>query len=283
MTTTPEWLNQKICAYYRETVEASYLKTWSGASLAFHMGLDHDPERPLEESLDRTNDYLAERAGIRSGDLVLDAGCGVGGSALFLARSRGARVVGISIDSHQVELAQRFAIERSCGDRVQYQCADYMELPFADATLDVVWHIESLCYAFNLDDYLMSARRVLRSGGRFACIDVFRGDRGDPEHHRALSEGCVLHDLHSREEVIAALGRAGFVAVDTEDLTPRILGSAAVLGHLAALRRIALGFERALLDRQAPIYEAHVRGGLGAVKGFMSGAVTYGYVGAVCP
>ena len=48
------------------------------------------------------NRVLADRAGIRPGQRVLDAGCGVGGSSLWLAEQRGAAVVGITPVASQV-------------------------------------------------------------------------------------------------------------------------------------------------------------------------------------
>lgn len=281
MTSTPAWLAEKICAYYRETTEASYLRSWSREALAFHMGMHDDRHRTHEASLDNTNRFLADRAGIAGGMRVLDAGCGIGGSAIWLARERGAIVDGISLEPGGVRLASRFAEERGVGALTTFQVMDFMATTFAPGTFDVVWNMESLCYAHDVGAYLAHVRGLLKEGGRFACVDVFRGDAGPADHHRALSEGCVLPSLGSRAECAEAVRRAGFEAVEDEDLTPRILESARILRDKAQLGLLLLELEQTVHGRQRPIYRGHALGALGAASGFFSGAVTYGYVGGV--
>lgn len=281
MTSTPTWLVEKICAYYRETTETSYLRSWSREALAFHMGMHDDRHRTHEASLDNTNRFLADRAGIQPGMRVLDAGCGIGGSAIWLARERGAIVDGISLEPGGVRLASRFAAERGVAATTTFQVMDFMATTFPPGTFDVVWNLESLCYAHDVAAYLAHVRTLLKDGGRFACIDVFRGDAGPAEHHRALSQGCALANLGSRPECAEAVRRAGFDLVEDEDLTPRIVESAHILRDKAQLGLLLLELEQTVHGRQRPIYRGHALGALGAANGFFSGAVTYGYVGGV--
>lgn len=280
MSRTPEDWAERIRAYYRETTRQSYLRSWSPEGLAFHMGMHDGPDTTHEESLAATTRFLADRAGIGSACRVLDAGCGVGSCSLWLAEHRAAIVTGVTIEPEQVVLAQRFARERGLAERVEFLEADFMDLPFERGSFDVVWNLESFCYAHDPGAYLQHVRSLLRPGGRFACLDVFRGDRGPEEHHRALSEGCALPALASRTDCARAARAAGFVDVVDEDVTPRVLRSAEILRTKAMLRLILLDLRR---NEEDSIYRGHTTGALGATNGFFSGAVTYGYVGAVAP
>ena len=62
----------------------------------------------LAVGLRRRERYISDRLGLQRGMVVLDAGCGVGGPMREIARHSGARVVGVTIVSQQVEMARRY-------------------------------------------------------------------------------------------------------------------------------------------------------------------------------
>src|SRR5262245_39591299 len=63
---------------------------------AIHFGYHDGRRRSHADSLLNTNRVLADIAPVGPGDRVLDAGCGIGGSSMWLAQQRGATVVGIT-------------------------------------------------------------------------------------------------------------------------------------------------------------------------------------------
>src|SRR5207244_10334107 len=89
--------------YYDETWH-DYRWLWLNPSnYAIHFGYWDDRTRKHADALNRLNAALAERIGIQHGARILDAGCGVGGSAIWLAETFAARVVGITPVASQVE------------------------------------------------------------------------------------------------------------------------------------------------------------------------------------
>jgi len=80
---------------------------WHKGTNAVHYGLWDDNTKSLQESLINTNKTLADIAQIGSKARVLDAGCGVGGSAIWLARNIGCHVVGITLSAKQREKAEK--------------------------------------------------------------------------------------------------------------------------------------------------------------------------------
>ena len=58
---------------------------------------------------------------------VLEIGCGWGGLALTLARDWGARVIGITLSTEQLEWARARAVEESLADRVRFELRDYRD------------------------------------------------------------------------------------------------------------------------------------------------------------
>ncbi len=103
-------MKQDVAAYYNHT-QNHYQRWWQlSKGLALHYGIWHEDTRTFLESLKNTNKHLAELARIRTGQVVLDAGCGVGGSAIYLAQNNQAIVTGISLSDLQIETAKNNAL-----------------------------------------------------------------------------------------------------------------------------------------------------------------------------
>jgi ubiquinone/menaquinone biosynthesis C-methylase UbiE len=119
--------------------------------------------------------YLAGLAGVAPGDRVLDAGCGVGGPAMAIARALpGVVVDGVTVSEVQAGMARRFVVEAELADRVRISVADFHRLPFADASFDVVVFFEVTGYSPDLEALYGEAARVVRRGGTVYVKDTFR-------------------------------------------------------------------------------------------------------------
>jgi tocopherol O-methyltransferase len=216
-------LADAIVAYYDETWLDYRLLWLSPSNLSVHFGYADQTTRGHTDALINMNRVLADHAGIQPGQRVLDAGCGVGGSSLWLARQRGAEVVGITPVASQVARARRFAAARRLGDRVTFEQADYSNTPCPDASFDVVWALESLCHAPDKAAFYREAARLLRPGGRLVVAEYIRAARPfRAPAERLLHEwlaGWAIPDLDTRDEHMRHAGTAGFTDVRLEDVT----------------------------------------------------------------
>src|SRR5262245_45772379 len=75
-----------------------------------------DSRVPPEVAQVRLIEKLAGAARIERGCEVLDAGCGIGGSSLWLARERGCRVTGVTLSGRQSGMAVRSARRAGLSD-----------------------------------------------------------------------------------------------------------------------------------------------------------------------
>src|SRR5687767_6857310 len=130
--------HKKIIEYYDAT-ENAYKDSWDlNNSLAIHYGYRDAKARTFRESLQRMNEVMMEAAGIHAGDKVLDAGCGIGGSSIFLAQRTGCRVTGISLSDKQVSKANENAKKKLLTGKISFEVMNYCHTNFPDESFDVV-------------------------------------------------------------------------------------------------------------------------------------------------
>ena len=128
----------------------------------------------------RSTVELANLAGPGPTDRILDVGCGLGGSARFLANEYGCRVVGIDLTTEYVQVAQKLTDLVRLNDQCTYVIGTAIDLPFEDACFDVVWTEHAQMNIRDKHAFYHEITRVLKPGGRFVFHDVFAGV-GDPE------------------------------------------------------------------------------------------------------
>ncbi|MFN2557956.1 MAG: class I SAM-dependent methyltransferase [Nitriliruptorales bacterium] len=163
---------------------------------------------------------LVEVAALQLGEQVLDVGCGTGIVARLAAPSVGpsGRVVGIDISPDMLAVAQA-----SVGDlAVEWKEADAHNLPFPDASFDVVLSQQVVQFLPDRRRALTEMRRVLRPGGR-TLVSAWSSIQQAPgfaalgralESHVGPESAAAVRDqgfgLSDPEALGAALQKAGF-------------------------------------------------------------------------
>lgn len=207
---------------------------------------------------------LADRAGIRDGDRILDAGCGVGGPASIIA-SRYSRVAidAVTNSPLQVEIARQL-LETSAlrdPDRVAVHLADFQHLPFEGNRFDVVMFLESTGYAQDVGQLYSEAARVLRPGGRLYVKDVFcDGAPLEPSRQQQMAAfdelwGCVRSKTIQESE--SAIVRAGLEVTSAGALsnigTARLAGVMVQFDERLGVQPTAMGHRFAPRGLDPPI------------------------------
>ncbi len=253
----------RIRAYYDQTW-LDYRALWlNPTNRAIHFGYWDAHTRNHAQSLIDMNRALAAKIHLRPGERVLDAGCGVGGTAMWLAQTHGVQVVGITPVAGQVARARRYARERGLEGQVAFEQQDYIRTTFADAEFDVVWAQESLCHAPDKRRFLAEAYRLLRPGGRLVVQEYLRFHRpyaeGDERLLHRWHHGWAIPGLATGEELVTWTRQAGFGDVRLADISANVRPSLRRLYRLAALV-YPLHTALRLLRLRSEVQQGNVRG-----------------------
>lgn len=163
---------------------------------------------------------LALRAGITTASRVLDVCAGLGGPARVLAHRRGCRVVACELNHGRAVGGARLTRLVGLGRRITVVRSDARALPFASGTFDACISQEGLLHIDDKASVLGECHRVLTSGGRLAFTDWIAHPRLGERERRRLWTWMAATTLQGLDAYRTLLGRAGFRAVEVEDVSP---------------------------------------------------------------
>jgi ubiquinone/menaquinone biosynthesis C-methylase UbiE len=188
---------------------------------------------------------LVDLAGIASDHQVLDAGSGIGGTARFVADKCGCHVSAVDLTEEYCETAGWLNRLVGLDERVSVRQADVTELPFADATFDVVFSQHVQMNIADKDRLYREARRVLATGGRLALWDITTGELGELDYPLPWADQPSVSHLASPDELRAVVESAGFAIDQWNDLTDQ---AATLMQTLLTLPPSPLGLQAFVAD-----------------------------------
>jgi cyclopropane fatty-acyl-phospholipid synthase-like methyltransferase len=143
--------------------------------LQLNLGLWKKGTKNLSQALLNLNQEMAEKAELTAESIVLDAGCGIGGTAIYFAKHYGCKVIGITLAPHQAEKARENATKAGVDKLCTFEVMNFMKTSFDDGSFNVVVGIESICYAEPKIVFIKEAYRLLKKGGKLVVADNLQG------------------------------------------------------------------------------------------------------------
>lgn len=153
---------------------------------------------------------LCKRLGVEPDTALVDIGCGIGGTARFLASTFGCDVTGVDLSPNYVAVARELSAWTGLGDRVRFEVGSALEMPFDADSFDgaVQLHV-----GMNIEDKQRlcdEVFRILRPGARFGLYDIMRTAEDPLPFPVPWASGESMSFVDDLPTYRAALEAAGF-------------------------------------------------------------------------
>ncbi len=168
---------------------------------------------------------LADAAGIKEGQKVLDICCALGAGLCFLERKYGIKGYGLDVTQHMIDEAiLRTARDGQAGS-ITYKVGNAENIPWDDGEFDVLWGEDAWCYVDDKEKLIEEAARVLKPGGTIAFTDWIEGPEGmDENTAQRICSFMKFPDVLNRKKYEELLNKHGFKLKLSEDLTEEYAG-----------------------------------------------------------
>ncbi len=238
--------------YYERNTRA-FLRFGGGGNSSIHRQLWGPGVRTAADASQTINRLLVDEirgSPVSPAPVILDLGCGVGGTALHIAAELDAAVVhGISISPSQIRIAEAAGEAAGLDGRCHFQCADF-EAATLGIQADFVLAIEASVHSRDPSRFFRTAFNHMRPGATLVVVDDYLAasvDDGlaerlsnahgpvDADRKRLRAQhasaarlaerfrrGWRAPSLQTVAERAAIAGRAGLVVTADRDLTPLI-------------------------------------------------------------
>jgi len=152
---------------------------------------------------------VAQLADIKTSDRILDVGCGLGGTARFLAQQYKCSVVGIDLTPEYIIVGSKLTALVDLQDRVKLAQGSALDIPYENEYFDAVWtqHVQ-----MNIADkkrFYSEIARVLKPGGCFLFHDVFSNSGQPPIYPTPWAENESLSVMVTEAQAQAIFSEVG--------------------------------------------------------------------------
>ena len=173
--------------------------------------------KTLEEAQQNKIEHIIKKLDLKSGQKVLDVGCGWGGLAFEIAKKSSCEVLGISLSSNQIRYAQKKAKELNLDNQVKFEIMDYRHVTGKFDRIISVGSFEHFGRKF-YKVFFNKMNQVMRDNGKFLLHTIGVVDKPSPPNkfiNKFIFPGGFCPSL---SQIIIPLEKTGLIVSDTETL-----------------------------------------------------------------
>ena len=222
-----------------------FYSLWLGSTMAYTCAYYPTPTATLDEAQTAKMHHVCRKVRLKSGESVVEAGCGWGTLALHMARHYGVRVRAFNISREQVAYARERAVREGLAGQVEYVEDDYRNISGhydAFVSVGMLEHVG----AKNYPTLGRIARRCLGSNGRGLIHSIGRNHpaRMQPWIEKRIFPGAYPPALSEMSQIFEP---SDLSVLDVENLR---LHYAQTLRHWLGLYEAAGERVRAMFDEK---------------------------------
>ena len=188
-------LNRQIQQFY-DASSGLWEQVWGEHMHHGYYGASGNEKKDRRQAQRDLIEELLKWAGVQQAQNILDVGCGIGGSSVYLAEKFNATATGITLSPVQAARALERAAVAGLNTRTQFQVADALNMPFADAAFDLVWSLESGEHMPDKIKFMQECYRVLKPGGTLIMVTWCHRPTAPPSGPLTADEQKHLADIY---------------------------------------------------------------------------------------
>lgn len=152
---------------------------------------------------------LVAHLGATSDSRLLDVGCGIGGTARFIASTTGGHVTGVDLTPEYIDVARTLSGWTSLDGLIDFEVASALDMPFDDGSFDGATQLHVGMNIADKASLFREVHRVLQPGARFAVYDIMKMSDGEirfPVPWASDASSSFVADLSTYRRDLEAAG-----------------------------------------------------------------------------
>ncbi len=255
---------------YQTEIEKYYAKLESKYGYTFVLGnakhFGYYPDKianiPEQKARELHQDLIAQKLSLHPGALVLDAGCGRGVTACYIAEKYNVHIIGIDLLDFELKKSKEIARQKNLLDKTEFRVMNYSDIQFPENHFDGIYTSETLSHAIDVTTVLKQFFKVLKPNGKivlceYALAPDQQFSKEDMESLDYVINGSAMFGLKQfrQNNFLETLKSVGFIDTEELDITQHVRPSFDRLYAKSKwFYRFAkfFGFERNLINTSTP-------------------------------